>query len=117
MILSKYKPYNQPVAVSYLNKVGTTVAAVSDKPETFSGYHFMLLNTDEINAFATPGGFIFITKGLLKLAHMSEQKSDELSKVFVTLLGPLVLVFIVAFVGFMVIAMLLPIFQLNAIVS
>ncbi len=56
-------------------------------------------------------------KGLLKLAYISEQKSDELGRAFVTLLGPLALVVIVAVVGFMVIAMLLPIFQMNFIVK
>ncbi len=68
MILSKYRPYNRPALISYVNNVGNTVAAVSDKPETFTGYHFMVLDTDEVNAFATPGGFIFITKGLLRFA-------------------------------------------------
>jgi len=56
-------------------------------------------------------------KGLLKLAHMCDQKSDAMAKTFVTLLGPLVLVAIVTIVGFMVIAMLLPIFKMNMIVS
>ena len=35
-------------------------------PETFGGYHFALLDSEDINAFAAPGGFVFVTKGMLK---------------------------------------------------
>ncbi len=37
-----------------------------DRPEIFAGYHFLVLDTDEVNAMAAPGGFIFVTKGLVK---------------------------------------------------
>ena len=39
---------------------------VSDRPETFGGYHFLILDSEEINAFAAPSGLIFITKGMLR---------------------------------------------------
>jgi len=38
----------------------------SDRPEVYAGYHFLVLDTDEVNAMAAPGGFIFVTKGLVK---------------------------------------------------
>jgi Zn-dependent protease with chaperone function len=40
----------------------------SVKPELFNGYHAALLDSYEINAFATPGGQIFITRGLVQSA-------------------------------------------------
>jgi predicted Zn-dependent protease len=40
------------------------VAEVSDRPTL--NYHFAILNSQEQNAFAAPGGYIFITVGLLK---------------------------------------------------
>ena len=43
-----------------------TLSKTSDLPETFGGYHFLILDSDEINAFAAPGGFIFVTRGLLR---------------------------------------------------
>lgn len=64
-VLSRYPPYEQTAAEQYLNLLGTSLAQVSDRPETFGGYHFLLLASDEINAFAAPGGFIFISRGLL----------------------------------------------------
>src|SRR5690606_17130438 len=48
----------------YVNLVGQTVAEVSDRPTL--PYHFAILNSQEQNAFAAPGGYIFITVGLLK---------------------------------------------------
>src|SRR5258705_11242182 len=47
----------------YVTMVGLTVAFESDRPETYKGYTFAILNTDSVNAFAGPSGFIFITKG------------------------------------------------------
>jgi predicted Zn-dependent protease len=40
----------------------------SSRPDTFNGYHVGILNTKEINAIATPGGHIFVTRGLLECA-------------------------------------------------
>jgi len=65
-ILKSYKPYDRHDANQYLNILGQTLAMASDRPETFGGYHFLLLDTDEINAFAAPGGLIFVSRGLVK---------------------------------------------------
>ncbi len=66
VILSKYPPYKNSRANSYVNLVGQTVARASDLPETFGGYHFLIQDSDEINALAAPGGLIFITRGMLR---------------------------------------------------
>ncbi len=66
IILKTYKPYNNNALTGYINVLGQTLAAASDKPETFKGYHFLVLDTDEINAFAAPGGLIFVSRGLIK---------------------------------------------------
>jgi predicted Zn-dependent protease len=64
-ILSKYEVFQDPSATAYVNQLGQSLAMASDKPETFAGYHFLILDSDQINAFAAPGGFIFVTRGLL----------------------------------------------------
>jgi beta-barrel assembly-enhancing protease len=66
VVLSKYPAFTNDPANNYLNTLGQTLAAASDKPEIFAGYHFLVLNSDDINAFATPGGHIFITRGLIR---------------------------------------------------
>lgn len=66
IILNKYKPYNNKKANDYLNLLGQTLSKASDMPETFGGYHFLIQDSDEINALAAPGGLIFITRGMLR---------------------------------------------------
>lgn len=65
-LLGKYRPCNDPQVLQYLNQVGQALAAVSDMPETYGGYHFMLLEDDGINAFAAPGGLIFVSRGMIR---------------------------------------------------
>jgi predicted Zn-dependent protease len=71
-IMSQYRPYHEPKLTAYLNLVGQTLAQSSDLPETYNGYHFMVLDTDEINAFAAPGGLIFVSRGLLRCCRNEE---------------------------------------------
>jgi len=65
-ILHTYKPYNDEAANRYLNLLGQALAQASDRPETFGGYHFQMLDSDEVNAFAAPGGLIMVSKGMLR---------------------------------------------------
>lgn len=58
-----------------------------------------------------------LEKGFYKIADTFERQSDETMKAMVSLLGPIVLVLIVSMVGFVVVAMLLPIFQMNTIIQ
>jgi predicted Zn-dependent protease len=66
VIVSKYKPYPSAEANNYLNLLGQALAQASDRPETFGGYHFLILDSGEINAFAAPGGLIFVSRGMLR---------------------------------------------------
>ncbi|HWP94605.1 MAG TPA: M48 family metalloprotease [Gammaproteobacteria bacterium] len=47
----------------YVNRVGMWLALQSDRPEL--AWRFAVLDNDNINAFAAPGGYVFVTKGLL----------------------------------------------------
>ena len=68
MIAGQYSVYDNAAANAYVNTLGQTLAQASDRPQTYGGYHFQILDSEEINAFAAPGGFIFITRGMLKCA-------------------------------------------------
>ena len=72
LILSKYPVYNNKALTDYINSVGTAVVFYSDRPETYAGYHFLILDTEEVNALSAPGGFIFVTKGLLRRCRDEE---------------------------------------------
>ncbi|MCE9613074.1 MAG: M48 family metallopeptidase [Lentisphaerae bacterium] len=76
-LMSTHKGYDNAAATRYVNLVGQTLAMGSDKPETFGGYHFLIFDSDEINAFAAPGGLIFLSRGMLRLC----KTEDELAAV------------------------------------
>jgi beta-barrel assembly-enhancing protease len=56
--------YNDAELQHYVNEVGLWVAQQSDRPNL--PWHFGVNDSDHINAFATPGGFIIITKGMMR---------------------------------------------------
>jgi predicted Zn-dependent protease len=68
-ILSIYKPYTRsPALTQYVNRICQTLAINSSRPVAYNGYHVIILDSAEFNAFATSGGHIFITKGLAETA-------------------------------------------------
>jgi predicted Zn-dependent protease len=68
-ILSQYRPYaGNPAFLAYLNKICSAIVINSPRPGIFNGYYVMILDSPEINAFATTGGHIFITLGLVRAA-------------------------------------------------
>jgi predicted Zn-dependent protease len=79
LILSRYKVYANDEFTDYVNVCGKTISYSSDRPETFGGYHFLVLDTDEVNALAAPGGFVFVTKGLLMRCKDEEMLASILA--------------------------------------
>ena len=80
-ILAQYPMLENAYLTKYINMVGATVAMVSERPDL--PFHFAVLNTDEVNAFAAPGGYIFITRGMLK----SLKNEDELAAILAHEIG------------------------------
>ncbi len=82
-VLLGYKAKDARDLNGYVNTVGQALAQFSTKPETFGGYHFLVLDSDEINAFAAPGGLILVTRGLLQCC----ETEDELAAVLAHEIG------------------------------
>lgn len=78
-ILGTYPLSNSKDLTKYVNLIGKTVALSSDKPFTYGGYHFAILETDEVNAFACPGGIIFVTKGMVNMTTNEEELAAVLA--------------------------------------
>ncbi len=78
-IVNKFAVYSDERATSYLNLLGQTLAQASARPETFGGWHFLILDSDEINAFAAPGGFIFVSRGMLRLCRSEDDLAAVLA--------------------------------------
>lgn len=68
-IISQYGVYRNKELTDYVNRVGQRVAAQSARPEL--EYTFTVLDDEMINAFALPGGFIYVTRGIL--THLNSE--------------------------------------------
>lgn len=55
----------KPLVQKYVRLLGASMVKQFGRPEI--QYHFAVLDSDDANAFATPGGYIFVTKGLIRL--------------------------------------------------
>jgi predicted Zn-dependent protease len=55
--------YNDPALAKYVNDIGLSLAKLSERPNL--PWTFAVVDQPAINAFALPGGFIYITRGIL----------------------------------------------------
>jgi len=55
--------YQDEELLAYVTEVGQRVAAVSHRPDL--EYHFNIIDSPDINAFALPGGYVYVNRGLL----------------------------------------------------
>ena len=74
-ILRQYQIYEDEKIQSYVQSIGESLAKKSHRPNLI--YRFTVLDSPEINAFALPGGYIYINRGLM--AYMSSE--EELAAV------------------------------------
>jgi len=70
-VIARYGLYENQVLMKYINLVGRVLSRTTNRPEI--EFRFAILNTDDINAYAAPGGYVFVTRGaLLKMQDESE---------------------------------------------
>jgi Zn-dependent protease with chaperone function len=68
---SQYRLVQDAVALERLAHIGGIVAAASDRPTL--PYAFKIIDLDVPNALSLPGGFIYVTKGLLSFARSDHE--------------------------------------------
>lgn len=75
-----------PGLTTYLYQIGSVLAAAAenypssgDRDPPLAGYHFVVLSSPEINAFAAPGGFVFVTTGMLRMARSEDELASILA--------------------------------------
>ncbi len=61
----------------YVNKVGRTVAAQSERKDLT--WHFGVIQSPDVNAFAAPGGYVFVTKGLYQTLNSEAELAGVLA--------------------------------------
>lgn len=63
-VTNRYRLYRDPALNRYVTLVGRTVGLTSKRPDIT--YYFGVLDTDSVNAFSGPHGYVFITRGTLR---------------------------------------------------
>jgi beta-barrel assembly-enhancing protease len=66
-----------PVVVVYVNALGRRLAAVSERPEV--PYRFYVVNSAMVNAFALPGGHIYVNRGLIDRTETASELAAVLA--------------------------------------
>lgn len=66
-----------PVIQDYIDQVGAKIAAASHRPDL--QFEFTAVESEQVNAVALPGGYIFITRGMLETLETEDQLAGVLA--------------------------------------
>jgi predicted Zn-dependent protease len=66
-----------PAVQQWVSSIGNKLAKVSDRPDL--AFTFTVVQSDEINAFAVPGGYVYVTTGLLEMADSGAEVATVLA--------------------------------------
>lgn len=69
--------YKDPILTAYVEHVGQKIAKASDRPDLT--YSFTIIDSQDINAFALPGGYVYINRGLLTYLHSEAEMAAVLA--------------------------------------
>ncbi len=69
--------YRDLALARYVDQIGQGIARLSDTPDI--AFSFTVLNSPIVNAFALPGGFVYVTRGLLALAGNEAELASVLA--------------------------------------
>lgn len=75
-ILKQFGYYDDPALQSYINQVGQKLVKVCRRRDI--KYHFKIVDSDDINAFALPGGYIYVTRGILAIMNSEAELAGVL---------------------------------------
>ena len=68
-VLAEYGAYEDSTVQRFVNETGQRIAHVSHRPDL--DWHFTVIDDPSVNAFAMPGGYIYVTRGIL--AHLNSE--------------------------------------------
>lgn len=73
----QYQLYNDSRVQSYVDRIGQRLVEMSDSRDI--PFKFQVVVSDQINAFAVPGGYVYVTTGLLRAADNEAQLASVLA--------------------------------------
>ena len=76
-VLSEYPLYDNSRIQQYVSNLGQELVANSDSRDI--PFTFQVVISDQINAFATPGGFVYVTTGLIQAAENRAQLASVIA--------------------------------------
>lgn len=76
-ILAGMPIYDDEELAAYVDEIGQRIAATADRPEL--DYTFTIIDSPDINAFALPGGFVYVNRGLLTYLQTEAQLAAVLA--------------------------------------
>lgn len=76
-IMAEYGEYDNAEIVNYVRRIGKRVTANTERPDV--EYKFFVLDSPIVNAFALPGGYIYVSRGLLALANSEAELAGVLA--------------------------------------
>lgn len=68
--------YDDPELQRYVSNIGQRLAKASERPDL--PWQFAVVDEPAVNAFALPGGFIYLTRGIMAFLHTEEQLAGVL---------------------------------------
>lgn len=75
-IVQQFGVYDDPELAAYVERIGQELAASSHRAGI--DYHFTVLDSPTVNAFALPGGYIYVTRGILSYLNSEAQLAGVL---------------------------------------
>lgn len=76
VILQEFGYYDDSSLQAYVNEVGQKLVAVCSRKDI--SYYFKVIDSEDINAFALPGGYIYVTRGILAMMNSEAELAGVL---------------------------------------
>ena len=67
---------NDPVVATYIQELGQSIASKTSRADL--DWHFYVVNTKQVNAFALPGGYVYVNRGLIETADRLDELTGTL---------------------------------------
>ncbi|MBE9180567.1 M48 family metalloprotease [Oculatella sp. LEGE 06141] len=77
LLSRQFRPYRDSSINQYVDQIGQRLVPASDRPNI--PYTFQVVNDNAVNAFATMGGYVYVTTGLMKTADNEAQLASVMA--------------------------------------
>ncbi len=76
-VIAQFGLYEDPKLSAYVSEIGKKITVKTERPDV--QYKFFVVDSPIVNAFALPGGYIYVSRGLLVLANSEAELAAVMS--------------------------------------